>query len=365
MARILISPNKYIQGKGVLHDVEKYIGHLGEKFLFIADEFVQKLTRPAIEKSFAESKKAYHFEKFNGECSKNEINRLNDVVKANNIDVVVGVGGGKTIDTAKAVAYYAKLPVVIFPTIASTDAPCSALSVVYTDEGEFDEYLILPKNPDIVLVDTQVIANAPARLLASGIGDALATYVEARACYRSGGTPMAGGKITKAAITLAKVCQETLFEDGLKAFLAVQKNVVTEAVENIVEANTLLSGIGFESGGLAAAHAIHNGFTVIEDTKEVYHGELVAFGTITQLVLENGDLDEIKDTIDLCIQLNLPVTLKQLNVTENIEEKIRKVAEAACAEGETIHNMPFKVTPDDVFAAILTADQLGQKYLAD
>ena len=83
------------------------------------------------------------------------------------------------------------------------------------------------------------------------------------------------------------------------------------------------------------------------------------------MVLENSDLDEIKDTIDLCIQLNLPVTLKQLNITENIEEKIRKVAEAACAEGETIHNMPFKVTPDDVFAAILTADQLGQKYFAD
>src|SRR5690606_41668644 len=123
----------------------KYIGPLCEKLLLIADDFVQKLTRPDIEKSFAESKKAYHCEKFNGECSKDEINRLNDVVKANNSDVVVVVGGGKTIDTAKAVAYYAKLPVVIFTTIASTDAPCSALSVVYTDEGEFDEYLIVPK----------------------------------------------------------------------------------------------------------------------------------------------------------------------------------------------------------------------------
>lgn len=362
MARILISPGKYIQGKGELHHIEKHIGHLGESFLCIADEFVQNLTKPVIEKSFAESEKELYFEIFKGECSKNEINRLNDVVKEKNIDAVVGIGGGKTADTAKAVAYYTKLPVVIVPTIASTDAPCSALSVLYTDDGEFDEYLILPKNPDIVLVDTQIIANAPARLLAAGIGDALATFIEARACYQSSGTPMAGGEITKAAITLAEVCHQTLFTDGVKAYLAVEKNVVTKAVENIVEANTLLSGIGFESGGLAAAHAIHNGFTVLDDTREVYHGELVAFGTITQLVLENRDDDEIKDTMELCKQLNLPITLKELNITENVEGKIRKVAEATCVEDETIHNMPFKVTADDVYAAILTTDQLGQKY---
>lgn len=88
---------------------------------------------------------------------------------------MVGIGGGKTLDTAKAIGYYQKLPVVVIPTIASTDAPTSALSVIYTEAGEFEEYLIYPKNPDMVVMDTAIIAKAPVRLLVSGMGDALST----------------------------------------------------------------------------------------------------------------------------------------------------------------------------------------------
>ncbi|KAI3490501.1 hypothetical protein L1887_45334 [Cichorium endivia] len=150
------------------------------------------------------------------------------------------------------------VPVAIAPTIASTDAPCSALSVIYTDSGEFDRYLMLPHNPNMVIVDTKVVAGAPARLLAAGIGDALATWFEARACSRSGATTMAGGKCTQAALALAELCYNTLVEEGEKAMLAAEQHVVTPALERIIEANTYLSGVGFESGGLAAAHAIHN-----------------------------------------------------------------------------------------------------------
>lgn len=361
IARIINSPAKYIQGKGELQNISQHIRPLGKSFLIIADEFVLGLTRETIEQSFSDQEGTLTFESFRGECSKQEVSRLQTIVQENDIDVIVGVGGGKTLDTAKAVAYYSKLPVVIVPTIASTDAPCSALSVLYTEEGVFDEYLILPKNPDIVLVDTQIVANAPARLLAAGIGDALATYVEARACYEANAIPMAGGTITKAAISLAELCQQTLFEDGVKAFLAVEQNLVTKAVENIVEANTYLSGVGFESGGLAAAHAIHNGFTVIDDPHHLYHGEKVAFGTITQLVLENRSIEEIQKYVNLCAEIGLPVTLEEMGITEDIESKIRKVAEASCQEGETIHNMPFPVTPDDVYAAILAANTIGKK----
>ncbi|REJ13473.1 MAG: glycerol dehydrogenase [Caldibacillus debilis] len=363
MARILISPGKYIQGKGELHHIHEHIGRLGKSFLFIADEFVMGITKNIIEKSFANTDASVLFETFRGECSKQEIERIKKIAVENKVEVVAGVGGGKTLDTIKAVGYYTQLPTVVVPTVASTDAPCSALSVIYTEEGVFEEYLILPKNPDIVLVDTQIVANAPARLLAAGIGDALATYVEARACYEGNGKPMAGGSVTKAAIGLAELCQKILFEDGVKAYKAVQRKTVTQAVENVVEANTYLSGIGFESGGLAAAHAIHNGFTVLGDVHSLLHGEKVAFGTVTQLVLENRGMDEIEKMIRMNISVGLPVTLEQMGITENVEEKIWKVAEAACSEGETIHNMPFKVTPDDVYAAILTADSIGKGYI--
>ena len=251
---------------------------------------------------------------------------------------------------------------MIVPTIVSTDAPCSALSVIYTDEGVFSKYLILPKNPEVVLVDTEIIAKAPSKLFVAGMGDALATYFEARASVKANASNLAGGKSTKTAMAIAKLCYDTLLEDGLKAKLAVDENVSTKAVENIVETNTYLSGIGFESGGLAAAHSIHNGFTVLEECHHLYHGEKVAFGTITQLVLENTSLEELRKVIIFCLEVGLPVTLKDMGIREVKEEDIKKVAEASCAEGETIHNMPFKVTPKDVYSAILTADSLGRMY---
>lgn len=213
------------------------------------------------------------YEAFRGECSMTEIERVKASFEASGCDVVVGIGGGKIHDTAKAVAYYAGAPVVIVPTIASTDAPCSALSVIYSDEGVFEKYLFLPANPNMVLVDTAVVAAAPVRLLVAGMGDALATYFEARACEASGATNCVGGKTTLAAMGLARLCYDTLLEDGVKARLAVQNGVCTKAVEHVIEANTYLSGLGFESGGLAGAHAIHNGFTAVPETHSMYHGE--------------------------------------------------------------------------------------------
>lgn len=363
MGKIIMSPSKYIQGSGELEKIRSYVENFGKTFLVLATESGMKRTKSIVENSFEGSDSKLVFEVFNKECCKKEINRLVNIVKENGCECVIGIGGGKLLDTAKAVAYYAGLPVVIVPSIASTDAPCSALSVIYTEDGVFEEYLILPKNPEIVIMDTKIIANAPSRLLVAGMGDALATYFEARACKKSNAKNMAGLHPSKSAYALAKLCYETLLEDGLKAKLAVENKVVTPAVENIIEANTYLSGVGFESGGLAAAHAIHNGFTVLKQCHHLYHGEKVAFGTLVQLVMENSPIEEIEEVIDFCISVGLPVTLEQMGVKEIIQEEIMEVAKASCAKGETIYNMPFEVTVESVYAAILTADAIGRQYL--
>ncbi|AUM95821.1 MULTISPECIES: glycerol dehydrogenase [Clostridium] len=362
MSKIIISPSKYVQGKGELSNFGVHAKSLGKKFLIIASPNGINRTKFTLEKSCKNFNIQLIFESFNEECCKEEIDRLCSCVESNNCDVVVGIGGGKIFDTAKAVAYYKNTPVVIAPTVASTDAPCSALSVIYTKEGTFLEYLLLPKNPDLVLVDTSMITKAPARLLIAGMGDALATYFEARACTNSNSDTLAGGKGTNSAFALAKLCYETLLRDGLKAKLAVENKVSTRAVENIIEANTFLSGIGFESCGLAAAHAIHNGFTVLEECHHLYHGEKVAFGTLVQLVLENSPLEEIEKVIGFCLDVNLPITLEDMGIKEIKKEDIMKVAKATCAEGETIFNMPFEVTYEDVYAAIFTADNLANLY---
>lgn len=362
MSKIIMSPGRYIQGSGELAKIKNHIGAFGKSFLVIGTDRAIKQTSGTIEKSFQGSGCTISYENFNRECCTEEIERLMAVVKASNCDVIVGIGGGKAFDTAKAVAYYCKLPVVIVPTIAATDAPCSALSVIYTKEGVFSNYLVLPKNPEVVLVDTDIVAEAPVRLLVSGMGDALATYFEARACKEGNRGNMSGEKATLAAMTLAKLCYDTLLADGVKAMVACAGNACTKAVENIIEANTYLSGVGFESGGLAAAHAIHDGFTVLEKTHHLYHGEKVAFGAITELVLENRPFAEIEEAILFCKSVGLPFTLADLGVGDVTPEELMSVAVASCGPGETMPNEPFEVTPSDVYGALLAADAIGKMY---
>ena len=277
---------------------------------------------------------------------------------------MIGVGGGKALDTAKATAHYAGLPVAVVSTIAATDAPCSALSVIYSPEGVFESYVLFRQNPDLVLVDTAIIAKAPVRLLVSGMGDALATWFEADACAKAFAGNLPGGSSTAAALSLARLCYDILMQYGYLAKLAVEQGVVTEAVEKVVEANTLLSGLGFESSGLAAAHAIHNGFTALPETHQAYHGEKVAFGTLVQMVLENRSRQELDEVLRFCSEVGLPTCLADLGVVQASEEKIMQVAATACTAGETIHNEPFKVTSQSVYAAILATDAIGRSQKA-
>lgn len=360
MVRIITSPGSYVQGGGELQKLADYYKTLGTKGAYIiAGDFPLQNYRDEITGSFEKLNTDYNLALFGGECSMAEIKHHQAALA--DYDAVIGIGGGKALDTAKAVAYYAGLPVIIAPTIASTDAPCSRLSVIYTEKGEFESYLPLPANPNIVLMDTEIIAKAPVRFLAAGIGDALATYYEAAACVRSDAVTMAGGHVTKAALALAELCRDVLLSDGIQAVIAAEKGLCTAAVENIIEANTYLSGVGFESGGLSAAHAIHNGLTVLHQCHHMLHGEKVAFGTLTQLVLENRPLEEISTIIHFCRQIGLPTTLAELGLAEAGDDDLMKAAAVACAENDTMGNMPFEVKPADVFAAMKAADALAQE----
>lgn len=359
--RTIQSPGKYIQGPDALSSLNSYIKPLGRCWLILVDAAMQ-----SSQSRFSAKESdglVFHIELFGGECSSKEIERVSALVKRHGCDGVIGFGGGKVLDTAKAVAFYQHLRAVMVPTVASTDAPTSALSVIYTEQGQFDKYLFQPANPDMVIVDSNIVANAPVRLLVSGMGDALSTWFEAKACYESRSANMSGGQTTRAALTLARLCYDTLLQEGKKAKIAAEQKVTCRALERIIEANTYLSGIGFESSGLAAAHAIHNGLTQLADCHHFYHGEKVAFGTLTQLVLQNSSDAEIEEVLDFCVSVGLPVCLEQLGVTENVEEKMRIVAEQSCSEGETIFNMPFSITTESVYSALLIANQLGRQKL--
>ena len=362
MIRTTLFPGRYVQGAGALQRLESELTRYGASALVVADPFAAENLLPEVDLA-PEGKVSLTTQVFGGECSDPEIERLAAAGREAGVEMIVGFGGGKTLDTAKAVAHALELPVAIVPTIASTDAPCSALSVIYTPEGEVDRYLILPKNPELVLVDTAVIARAPARFLVAGIGDALATWFEAEACRQSYSANMSGDLGSVTAFALARLCYDTILEYGLPAVISCEEGVVTPALERVVEANTLLSGLGFESGGLGAAHAIHNGLTELAGTHDSWHGEKVAIGVLASLFLTDKPRKIIDEVFDFCMEVGLPTTLEEIGLDGVSDADLMRAAERACADGETIHNEPIPITPDAVVAALRAADGEGRRLM--
>lgn len=361
MLTLIRAPHKYVQGKDALKSFYSETKDMGIRFLFICSNSGYKCCKEDIESSFNGSQAYARFEVFGGISSNSEINKMRKIVKDDNIDVVVALGGGSAIDTAKATAYYENKYVVIIPTIAATDAPCTGLSVIYNDDGTFDKYLFYPKNPDAVIVDTKVIANAPTKFLVAGMGDALGTYFEARACRRIGAASLENGGISYSAMALCELCYKQLLEYGALAKTSANQNTVTPALDAIVESTIYLSGVGADNGGLAAAHSIYNGFTSLEECENTSHGNLVAFGTVVQLLLENAPKKELKEVMDFMYSVGLPLTLKEVGVVD--KSRVIIACKKACAEGETIHNMVCEMTAENLMAVVLEADAIGEKYL--
>lgn len=367
MLSVFCSPSRYTQGRNAtagLGAEMTALGLEGPALIVAGSSAIAKLA-DVWRDSLGKAGIAYAVHRFGGECSHAEIARVEQVGRAQRTRVVVGAGGGKVLDTARAAAAGLGVPVVSCPTLASSDAPCSALSVIYTDEGEFQEYRFYGKNPDLVLVDTQVIAEAPPRLLVAGMGDALATWFEAKTCVDGRIKNMRGGASTRSAAALARLCYDTLLADGPAAVRAVETRVVTPALERLVEANTLLSGLGFESSGLAAAHAVHNGLTTAPGTHPFFHGEKVAFGTLVQLVLEGQSRETFAEVLGFATEVGLPITLAEIGLAELSREVLGRIAARATAPGETIHNEPFEVDAPMVADAVLAADATGRAWRRD
>jgi len=352
------APSRYIQGSGVLDRMGEILSPLGDRFLAFGDETVLSIVGERVARALEGNNKLAIMETFGGECSYREIFRLKSVAQQSKAQAIVGIGGGKAADTTKALHMHLNLPIVIVPTIAATDAPTSHLLAIYDENHVIQEVLRMEGSPSIILVDSTVIAQAPVRFLVAGMGDALSTKFEAEACWKSGATNLFGGKPTQAALRLGQLAYEVIRESGEEAKVSVEHEEVTPAVEKVIEANILLSGLGFESGGLAAAHAIHAGFTLVEEMNQSFHGEKVAFGVLVQLVMEKREGNFIRDLIGFYRRVGLPTSLEQLGLREFRSDKIENVAKRACQEGSYIHNMPFEVDEKAVVEAIIEANSL-------
>lgn len=363
MIRALVAPAKYVQGTGALAQAGHYIAPLGKNALIVWDHVVHDLFSEQLEASFENNEVGFESFIFSGECSRNQVAIGLEKARKADVDLVVGVGGGKAIDLAKAIAFPLQARMISVPTVASNDAPTSAATVYYTDEGVLDGWDVWPRNPDLVLVDSRIIAEAPIRWLVSGIGDALATWFEANAAYKGRRLAFSGGVPTMTAMSLARLCYETLLDDGVDALRDARHHVVTPALERIIEANILLSGIGWESGGLATAHTLGNGLSMLDCTHSYSHGEKVAFGLVTQLCLDDEiGAQERNRAVRFMVEVGLPVTLADIGMAELSERELIEVAEVLSGPNQLIHNHVFEVSAFDLYSAMLAADALGRGF---
>lgn len=358
MRKHLLAPGAYVQGDGVIATGESFGTLQGTTAFVLGGETALSMTesdlRLGLESAGVD---VAAIEPGVDSCTFDRIESLVDEATAAAADTIIGVGGGVALDTSKAVADALDAELVTVPTIASTDAPCSSVSVVYDEEGNFDGYVHRDRDPDLVLVDTGVIVRAPTRFLRYGMGDAFATRFEAEAVARSNEVTHAGAHSTDAALTLARSTFDNLVSYGESAIAANERNAVTPAFERIVETNTLLSGLGFESGGLAAAHAFGKGFSKTD--ADARHGLLIAFSTIAQLVLEDRDPDILESALDVYHTLGLDRRLTDFGIND---DAVEIVAKNACSKDTTMSNEPVNVSPERAAAALRAADELIAQY---
>ena len=365
MAAVLIAPRKYVQGRGVLDEMGRYLAPLGKRPLVLWDARVKKI----VGKRVLASLKAAGLEAvevaFAGDSTHAEASRVARIAKEKGADIAVGIGGGKTLDTAKAVAAEAGLKIVTCPTIASNDSPTSSYTVWYDEKGNCLGFESWGVNPDLVLVDTQVIAEAPVRAFVAGMGDALATWVEAEAAFKTRAANLAGGQSTRAALALARLGYDILLEHGVEAKRAVEQKVVTPAVEKVVEANVLLSGLGFESCGVATAHMIANCLPSFPECHGLMHGEEVGFGVESQLCLdEDAPAAEVYRIVDFEVAVGLPVTFADLGLEGVTRERLKAIGDVCGGAGSLCANHPFEVTSASVVDAMIAANALGRERKA-
>jgi glycerol dehydrogenase len=362
MNKVLIAPRRYVQGPNVLKEAGSLVSALGKKPMILWDSKVKGIVGDTLLASMKKAGLAVVDVDFKGDSTKPEAERVAQIVKSEGADISIAVGGGKTLDTAKAAAASTGTKIVTIPTIASNDSPTSSYTVWYDDQGTFINFESWGVNPDLVLVDTQVIANAPVRAFIAGMGDALGTWVEADACSQVTAPNLAGGTSTLVAMAIAKLCYEVLMEHGVDAMKAVEKNTVNDAVEKVVEANILMSGLGFESAGVATAHMVANCLPAFPECHGLMHGHEVGFGVITQLCLDkNFDDAERRRIVDFEVAVGLPVTFADIGLEGVERERLKVIGDICASEGSLCENHPFEVTSDMVVDAMFAADALGKE----
>jgi glycerol dehydrogenase len=355
------APGRYIQGPGVISQIGACIAQCGRSAVVVSDSFVIDLVRAPVAQSCKEANVDVTFFPFDGEITESGIEKLKASFGKGNADVVIGAGGGKGIDAGKALAHARGSALITLPTVASNDAPTSKNYVVYDDHHQLVHVGHLPASPRYVLVDTALIAKAPRQFLAMGIADALTKNFEAEQCLKAGGVNMFGARPSQAGVALARECYRIIRADSEAALTVAGSGQPNAAFERVVEAALLMSGLGFESGGLSIAHAMTRGLSRVAGPREAVHGWQVAYGLLVQLVLERRDEAFLTDLLAFYDMVGLPKSLAALGAPNPSDETLRQIAEPTLAAAHA-RNFERQLSADEMIAAMKTLEtRTGKK----
>ena len=357
-----IAPSRVLRGENCLVDSGKDIAKLGVRPLVIGGNQTIALIKPKLQPVFDNEKLSSQYVSYSPDCTESSLARLNKIVKEHQADLIVGVGGGKALDTAKLVAYQCDLPVATIPTSGATCAGWTALSNVYSEAGAFQYDVTLSRCPELLILDYGLVRTAPQRTLVAGIGDAIAKWYEASV---SSGNSTA--TLLVSAVQQARILRDILFQ---KSAIALNKPNSEEWSE-VVDATVLLAGVIGGIGGAdcrtVAAHAVHNGLTHLTEAHDVLHGEKVAYGILVQLRLEEmvqGNklaTSARKQLLKFYTEIGLPQTLEDLGLENITLAQLRSCTEIATRPSSDIHRLPFVVSPEQLMAAMVSTKVEAEK----
>jgi glycerol dehydrogenase len=341
------APKRYVQGPGALTECGAELARLTKRVVLLVDPIVDELFGEAIAASGALASL-----RFGGEVTPDELQRLITRCPLENPGLVLAAGGGKCIDAGKALSAAWGVRIATAPTIASNDAPTSHIYVVYDNAHRLlSVEKLAAGNPDLVLVDTQVIIGAPRLQLIAGIGDAISKYFEVRQCMGSNGINVFGGTPAYTAGVLADTCYRLLREHTAGALAALERKTPDLHFERLVEATVLLSGLSFENGGLSIAHAMTRGLSAIASTASAPHGLQVAYGLLVQLTMEGVPQETLRELDNFYAATGLPRRLADLGLPNPNADALRTIAQLTLGAPHARH---FKraLAVEDVEAAM-------------
>ncbi len=312
-------------GERNINDFGKFLNSLNKpkKVSLIAGINVQKNLKKKIEKSLKLKKIRFIWHT----SIDNQIKSLNKIqkdVKNDNSDLIIGIGGGRSVDTAKLISYNLEKPFVSLPTAASHDGMASPFVSVKSNKP----HSIVATAPMGVFVDIDIIKKAPAKLLASGCGDLIANITAVKDWQL--GHKKKKEYYGRYAADLALMSAEIVIENSSKfAKEGLDARVI---VEGLISAGVASCIAGSSRPCSGAEHLVSHAFDKLSPGVGL-HGEKCGIGSIMIAKLQGQDWKKIVKTLK---NVGAPTTAKQIGLKPDVIIKALMIAQDLRPERYTI-----------------------------